>query len=146
MAPRSGSLAALVVLLLLMLLRPSRSFSVGSGRGASHHPSPSPAPSPSASSPRKAPSGTPSAARSPPPHRPPDHSGGAHPSPPQEAERKRRLNLGERAGIALAAVAVVMQVALGAFLAVRARQLRAGRTGKGGEEAAPWSSSSAAPA
>ncbi|KAL5221217.1 hypothetical protein ABZP36_025930 [Zizania latifolia] len=44
--------------------------------------------------------------------------------------------------------AVAMQVALGAFLAVRARQLRASRMGKSGEEAAavPSSSSSAAPA
>jgi hypothetical protein len=36
----------------------------------------------------------------------------------------QRLNLGQRVGIALAAVAVAMQVAFAAILAARARQLR----------------------
>ncbi|XP_066333372.1 actin-binding protein wsp1-like [Miscanthus floridulus] len=46
------------------------------------------------------------------------------PPPPPPPPRRQRLNFGERLGIAFAGVAVAMQVVLGAFLVLRAWQLR----------------------
>jgi len=62
--------------------------------------------------------------------RPPPRAG-----PPAENSAWQRLNFGERFGIALAGVAVAMQVALGAFLCARVRQLRrAAAPGKAKEQ------------
>ncbi|XP_040376557.1 uncharacterized protein LOC102704678 [Oryza brachyantha] len=160
MAPRPRAAvvavaALLVLLVLVVLLRPSCSlpavvFSVTrrrlDGGGGSRRPSPSPAPAPAPS---------------------PTTNGGDHRSPtgaphprggrgsrgggpaPRGRKRKPRLNLGERVGIALAAVAAAMQVALiGACLGLLARHLRR-RQGKAREEeeaGALPSSSSAPPA
>ncbi|KAG2659189.1 formin-like protein 18 [Panicum virgatum] len=76
--------------------------------------------------------------------RPPPRAGS-----PAEKSAWQRLNFGERFGIALTGVAVAMQVALGAFLCARARQLRrAAAAGKAEEqelaEAAAASSPTAA--
>ncbi|PVH66532.1 hypothetical protein PAHAL_1G273900 [Panicum hallii] len=66
--------------------------------------------------------------------------GARHPhpraAPPAEKSAWQRLNFGERFGIALAGVAITMQVALGAFLCARARQLRrrAAAAGKAEEQ------------
>ncbi|TVU14295.1 hypothetical protein EJB05_37756, partial [Eragrostis curvula] len=61
----------------------------------------------------------------PPMRRPRRHRHKRHrPPPPAPPPKRRRLNFGEKLGIAFAGVAVAMQVVLGAFLALRAWQLR----------------------
>lgn len=122
-APRLRALT-LVATLLLLLCCPSLSDA------AAASPSPSPAPAPRRSPPRQVASA--SGPRAVPTRHPP-------PKP------KRRFNFGERLGIALAGVAVAIQVVLGAFLAVRARQLRRPWPGKAAGAEGEASSSSTAP-
>nr|AGT16469.1 hypothetical protein SHCRBa_029_J02_F_170 [Saccharum hybrid cultivar R570] len=94
-------------------------------------PDPGPAGLPAASQPPCRQAASASASDAPSPHLPPAqrhrHRHRRHrppPPPPPTPPRRRRLNFGERLGIAFAGVAVAMQVVLGAFLALRAWQLR----------------------
>ncbi|OEL28315.1 hypothetical protein BAE44_0010670 [Dichanthelium oligosanthes] len=133
---------ALLVPLLLSSFTPVTDAAAGS-------PSPVPARAPLRHPPpplqRAAPGGVNKPHAKPPPV--PRHPGARRPPPraprPTENSAWRRLSFGERFGIALAGVAVAVQVALGVFLCARARQLR--RAAAAGNKAAEEQEEEAAP-
>ena len=107
---RPATLTLLLPLLLLSSSYPSVSFADS--------------PPPSSPAPRHAPPRQVASDDAPSPPRHPGHHQHTHRRRPPPPPPKRRLNFGERLGIAFAGVAVAMQVVLGAFLALRAWQLR----------------------
>ncbi|KAF8693497.1 hypothetical protein HU200_038894 [Digitaria exilis] len=130
----AATAAALVMVLLLSSLPLTEAAAAGSPSPA---PSPAPAPAPPPR-PRHAAPGTTKPRAGTPPR--PGHRIARHPA---EKSAWQRLNFGERLGIGLAGVAAAMQVAVGAFLCVRARQLRraaAASKARDKEEEAPVSS------
>ncbi|KAJ1279632.1 hypothetical protein BS78_04G169100 [Paspalum vaginatum] len=136
-SPRAGALTAGTALLLLLLLLSSLPLSTNAAAAPAPGPGPAPAPAPAPParhSPPVLPPGPgnkkkPRGATRPVPL-PPQHAGPRHGRPPPAAWW-HRLNFGERLGVALAGVAVLMQVAVAAFVAVRSRQLRRAPPGAG---------------
>ncbi|CAL5021363.1 unnamed protein product [Urochloa decumbens] len=154
-APRARAILAVAALLLVVPMLLSSLPLTDAAGGSSPSPAPAPAPAPlrhpPPATPQHAAPGGSSKPRTPPVpghpgarRHPPGAFGAAHPT--ETSGWWRRLNFGERVGIALAGVAVAMQVALGAFLCARARQLRrrrrAAAAGKAEEREAAAASSS----
>ncbi|KAG0533485.1 hypothetical protein BDA96_04G196900 [Sorghum bicolor] len=161
MAPRVvRALLTATALLAPLLLSSQLLPPLPSAAAAAGSPSPSPAPAPAPHhrpTPRRPPRHVPSSPGNNDETQPPGHQrgGGARrprplaPPTSRPSPWWRRLNFGERFGVALAGVAVAMQAALVALLLVlRARQRRpaAAARGKAEEEAAPSAAAAAAAA
>ncbi|KAL6634128.1 hypothetical protein ACP70R_026799 [Stipagrostis hirtigluma subsp. patula] len=133
---RALTLTAAILLLLTSSLPLSNAATVIS---LSPSPSPSTAPAPAPSPRQQAASTTknPRATPPPPPRYLGPRDGPRAPAPPSSGWTRHGLNFGERLGVALAGVAVAMQVAFAAFLAVRAWQLRRRRRAGKAEASAP---------
>ncbi|WVZ74956.1 hypothetical protein U9M48_023069 [Paspalum notatum var. saurae] len=128
-SPRVGALTITATALLLLILS---SLPLSTNAAAAPSPAPAPAPAPAPPARHRPPVPLPGPGNKKQPRGAtlgvPPHPGPRHGRPPPVPARPsttwwRRLNFGERFGIALAGVAVLVQVAIAAFLAVRARQL-----------------------